>query len=317
MSEDSCGGEFSITIGRALGTDTVLALPIGAPLEIAKEILRRELEGIDRAVSRFRSDAELASVERAAGRPVRVSERCFTALEVALSVAERTGGAVDPTVGNALVALGYDRDFSMLDAGSGSPQDDAPAMGWWSVELDTERRTVRVPPGVHLDLGASAKALCADRAAAAIACAIGAGALVCLGGDVAVSGAAPHAGWPIGIGPSSGVCRNLRCVVAVRDGGLATSSPVIREWRKGDRAVSHIVDPGTGSPAPRVWRLVSVAAGSCVDANAASTAAVVWGEEAPGRLARLGVSARLESFEGSVTSVGGWPPDAHAKEADT
>src|SRR5207253_564958 len=59
------------------------------------------------------------------------------------------------------------------------------------------RSSARLPPNVQLDLGATAKAWAADRAAAAAAAATGSGALVSLGGDIATSGTAPAGGWLI------------------------------------------------------------------------------------------------------------------------
>ena len=46
-----------------------------------------------------------------AGQTVKVGPLLFEALEVALDAADRTGGAVDPTIGNAITALGYDADL--------------------------------------------------------------------------------------------------------------------------------------------------------------------------------------------------------------
>ena len=78
---------------------------------------------------------------------------------------------------------------------SATPAQSAP--GWRLVELDVRQRTVRVPAGTLLDLGATAKALAADRAAARIAAAVGCGVLVNLGGDIAVAGQPPAGGWRI------------------------------------------------------------------------------------------------------------------------
>jgi thiamine biosynthesis lipoprotein len=98
-------------------------------------------------------------------------------------------------------------------------------------------------------------------------------------------------------------------VVAIRDGGLATSSTTARRWQRGGDVLHHILDPRTGLPAEPVWRTVSVAAGTCVDANAASTAAVIRGRAALGWLARLGLPARLVDATGVVFTVAGWPQE--------
>jgi thiamine biosynthesis lipoprotein len=101
-------------------------------------------------------------------------------------------------------------------------------------------------------------------------------------------------------------------VVAIRAGGLATSSVTCRAWRRGGRSVHHIVDPRTGDVPEPVWRTVSVAAGSCLSANAASTAAIVLGREAPRWLAGRGLPARLVGVDGQVSVVAGWPAEQPA-----
>jgi len=296
---------------RALGTTATVAVTRGAAREIARALLRVELDAVDRACSRFRPDSEVWTLAAASGTPVRVSELLFEALAVACRAAHHTGGAVDPTVGAAVVALGYDRDFaSVARTGPALDSPARPAPGWWQVALDPATRTVRVPAGVLLDLGATAKALAADRAAGVIAGEIGGGVLVGLGGDVAVAGDAPGEGWAVGIATDAATPRTAATrTVAVRHGGVASSSTAVRAWRRGDRTIHHIVDPRTGEAAGAHWRLVSVAAASCVDANAASTAAIVWGPSAVERLEALHLPSRLVRHDGAVVTVAGWPAE--------
>ncbi len=295
----------------ALGTTAVLVVTDDRALEAAHALLVKEIDAIDLACSRFRSDSEISSVNANAGRDTRVSARFIEALEVALRAARLTGGLVDPTVGSTMRVLGYDRDFDVMDR-SGPPLEVSLQRipGWQTVELDQRRSTVRVPPGVELDFGATAKALCADRAAHGIAAATGAGALVSLGGDVAMGGPAPEVGWPLLVAdehaadPSSEGDR-----IVVRSGGVATSGTTVRRWWRGIQEVHHLIDPSTGRPAREQWRTASVAAGSCVDANIASTAAIVLGVRAPAWLEARALPARLVSAAGEVTRVAGWPAD--------
>ena len=136
---------------------------------------------------------------------------------------------------------------------------------------------MRIPRSVRLDLGSSAKALVVDRAADRIAGELDTGALVSVGGDLAVAGTPPPEGWPIGIAVDSSVRpEDVDQVVAVRQGGLASSSTVIRRWRMGPDVIHHIVDPASGNCASPHWILVSATGSSCVEANAVTTAAVVW-----------------------------------------
>jgi thiamine biosynthesis lipoprotein len=307
---------------RAFGTTATVAVTEPRALDHATLLLESEIEHMDLAASRFRSDSEVWKLSRGAGSPVRVTPLMLESVLVALAVAQWTDGAVDPTVGRCLEALGYDRDFASITRPDPRCEGSAPlasakaAPGWQSIDVDIDNRAVTVPEGVLLDLGASAKALVADRAAAAIARRTDAGALVSIGGDIAVAGPPPVGGWAIGIATSSSTpTDSVDQVVAITEGGLASSSTTVREWRRGGRTVNHIVDPATGESATRFWTLVSVAASSCVEANAASTASIVWGPSAPKRLAVAALPARLVSVTRQVFTVCDWPGGTTGRHA--
>jgi thiamine biosynthesis lipoprotein len=166
-----------------------------------------------------------------------------------------------------------------------------------------------------LDLGATAKALAADRAAVAIEAAVDCGVLVNLGGDIRVAGEPPADGWRVGIADDVGFEVRMASiepdqVVVIRDGGLATSGTSARTWRRDGVDLHHIIVPSTGLPADSCWRTVSVAAATCVDANIASTAAILRGGQAPCWLDGLRLPARLVRHDGTTVTVGGWPADA-------
>ena len=296
---------------QALGTTAIVSVTDAGALDGAERILRRELDAIDRACSRFRADSELVALNARPGTPVPVGELLFEAIRVALSGAARTGGLVSPTVGRALLLTGYDRSFELIEPSAGRLHALlSPVPSWRRVVLDPTGRTVRIPAGGELDLGATAKALAADRAAAAIARATGAGVLVSLGGDIAVAGEAPAEGWPIRLADRHDDDLDAAGpTVEIRSGGLATSSVTVRRWGIGGEQAHHIVDPRSGRPALAPWRTVSVAAASCVDANLASTAAVILGDRAEGWLERRRLPARLVARAGDVATVGGWPED--------
>jgi thiamine biosynthesis lipoprotein len=294
----------------ALGTGVRLLVTYGDRLAEARRAVEAELAAIDAACSRFRDDSELVQANRAAGREVAIGPLLAAALAESLRVARMTEGAVDPTVGRALRLIGYDADLALVRSRGGPVRLRAePAPGWEVIELDARRGRLRVPPGVELDLGSTAKALAADRCArAALEAVGGGGVLVGLGGDIAMAGACPPGGWRVLVtdrhsAPPDGPGQ----VVSLTGGALATSSTTVRRWVRGGVRLHHIVDPATGLPASEHWRTVSVGAGSCVDANAAATAAIVWGPRAPGWLEAHGLPARLVRTDGEVVTVAGWP----------
>jgi thiamine biosynthesis lipoprotein len=297
---------------RAIGTTATVVVQDPTRAEAAERTLRAELESIDLACSRFRGDSELEMVHAHAGASVRVSSLLFDALAASYDVAERTHGAVDPTVGNAIAALGYDKDLSEVRASLPRlPAPPLPVAGFTHLHLNSARRTVRIPRGVRLDLGASAKAFAADRAAARICNELGSGVLVSLGGDIAVAGTPPPGGWAVGIAvDSSTPVDQVTQVVAVHCGGLASSSTAVRTWTSGARRVHHIIDPASGDCVAPYWTLVSATGESCVVANAVSTAAIVWGASAVRHLAPIGQAVRMVRHDGRIFSLNGWPAEA-------
>jgi thiamine biosynthesis lipoprotein len=279
-------------------------------LRAARQLVELRLAEVDAVASRFRADSEVNRVNGGDGTPQMVSPLLAELIEIALDAARRTDGDVDPTIGEDLHAIGYDRDIEEVRAG---PQG-APRVTWrrrpsWR-RVRLEGRTLSLPAGTILDLGATAKAHTADLCAQQVAEELDVGVLVSLGGDIATAGDGPDGGWKIRVqdGPSE-----PGCTVTLAPGhAIATSSTLQRRWRLGARGVHHVIDPSTGRPAEPVWRTVTAAARGCVQANTLTTAALVRGAPARSWLDGLGVPARLVSAGGDVVTVGGWPEDGVA-----
>jgi FAD:protein FMN transferase len=295
----------------AFGSTGVLIVSEPDRLHDALEVVERQVAAVDLACSRFRPDSDISRVNAAAGRWVSVGEPFIQALEVALGVAGVTDGIVDPTIGRALLRLGYDCDFDMMAPGGLLPAPE-PVPGWRQVHINSRTSCVRVPKGVSIDLGATAKALTADQASAMAADEAGCGVLVSLGGDIAVAGDPPAGGWTIGLADDHAGPATPGQTIGISSGAVATSSTMVRRWSRGGQIVHHVIDPRTGLPASEVWRTVSVAAATCVGANTASTAALVLGEDAPEWLQSRELPARLVTPEGTALRICGWPQERAA-----
>lgn len=295
---------------EALGCKAVVWTERSSRLDGAAATVQEVVADFDRACSRFREDSELSAVNTSAGEPVKVGETLLTATAAALRAARLTDGDLDPTVGQALIALGYDRDFGALAKGPvAAPRIEA-VPGWRTVELDETTGTIRVARGVKLDLGATAKALAADRAAERAAARAGCGVLVSLGGDMAIAGPLPAGGWRVRVTDD----HRAEVVapgqwITLFSGGLATSSTTVRRWGTQGGIAHHLLDPRTGRPAQGPWRTVSVNAGSCLDANIASSTAIIRGERAAAWLESLHLPSRLVGGDGRVVHLAGWPSD--------
>ena len=288
-------------------TEMHLLVTDASVLSRARAVVDAELDAIEDAASRFRPDSEICALATAEGARTTVSPMLADLIEAALTAARLTDGDVDPTIGRAMLALGYDRDIDRLDdpLDPGVPRVASVTMhADWSM-IDFDGHSVRLPAGVLLDLGAIAKAVAADRCAQRVFTETGTGVLVNLGGDLTTAGPAPDSGWHVLVQDTDD---DPPCSVVLGTGtGLATSSTCRRQWRHDGDLVHHILDPRTGRSAEPVWRSVSVAAADCLTANAISTAAIIRGRRAPDWIAGLGIPARLIDRDGAVRTVGGWP----------
>ncbi len=318
MSAVSDPPEFVTETWDALGTTAVILLhrADAATAALARRVVGGEIAAIDRAASRFRVDSELSRVNRSHGRWVPISPLLWEAIALGLRAASVSGGAVDPTLGRELIDAGYDRDWRRLappapDAAIQPPHRlPSPRVreAWRAVALARHPPAVCIPDGVALDLGATAKALVADRAARAVGRSHAGGVLVALGGDIATAGRPPAEGWAVHVTDDhrAGVHAPGQ-TIAIRSGAVATSSTCVRRWQHRGRPMHHILDPRSGQPVHSPWRTVSVTAASCAEANIASTAAIVLGDEGPAWLAEHALAARLVGHDGSVRVQGGWP----------
>jgi thiamine biosynthesis lipoprotein len=292
----------------AIGTSVRIAVADPGAIGEAADLVDTVLTQLDQAASRFRPDSDLERLNALAGHGVVVGPRLNGLVATALGCARWTGGLVDPTVGAAVIAAGYDRDFAALDDGLSQPASPPrPSAGWRAVRLAGD--LLELPAGTRLDLGATGKAFGADRAATVVATATGVGVLVSFGGDLAVSGPPAFAGgWPIEIEEAAASAPTLPVPqLRLLSGGLATSSTTKRRWTTASGPAHHLIDPRTGAPAFGRLRTASVAAATSTEANAASTAVLVGGDEGLAWLIGTGLPARLVADSGEVITVGGWP----------
>lgn len=217
--------------------------------------IRALFEERDAVFSRFRPDSELNRVNATAGATL-VSPLFARMVETALWARKATGGLVDPTVGAALEAAGYDRDFAELEPSDESVATATPG----SVALYGRVLVVRG----RLDLNGVVKAATVDDAVRLLS---GPG-FVSAGGDVGANA-------PLDVElPGGGSVRLFA-------GGLATSGRTKRHWLRGGEEQHHLIDPATGRPSTSPWEEVTVCGATCLAADVATKAAFLLGDDGP------------------------------------
>jgi len=264
---------------EAMGTEVELLLdaPEDELAECALDAAESEFHRLEALLTRFRPDSELSRLN--ASGALEAGPDLLRVVRLALEARDRTGGLFDPTVHDALVAAGYDRTFASV--APDGPVASAGAGCGGVVEFDGT--TIRLDPGVRLDLGGIAKGDAVDRACELLAAA--GPCLVNAGGDLAVRGGS----WPIAVpdGPT----------LELSAGALATSGRDRRRWRRGGRELHHLIDPRTGRPAETPLLRVTVVAGTAVQAEVLAKAAFLGAD--------VDVPRVLVTASGEVVLAGG------------
>lgn len=295
-------------VGTTCGAAVTAARADGRLARLALDAAQAEVAACEASLSRFDASSDLSRLNRAAGSWVAVDPRLVEATRLALRAREATGGRFDPTVLPALVAAGYDRSFEQLEE-----RPPRPAAGWRpgaAVEVDEAGGRVRIAAGAALDLGGIGKGYAAARALDAMRDAWPGlpGALVDLGGDLALEGATPEGGpWRIDVAdPRTDGAIAGRLLLS--GGGVATSGRDVRRFGPG-RSLHHLIDPATGAPAQPGPLAVTVVAPHAAEAEAHATALAIADAAAAAAhvAANPQISALVVPHAGEPSSLGALP----------
>jgi len=252
-----------------MGCDVVVE-GTGGPALASIQRLFEEREAV---FSRFRGGSELERVNAAPGSVVPASAEFLRALGTALAAARATHGLVEPTLGAAVEAAGYDDDFRALPADG--PLAPAPAAADWR-SITVGARLLERPPGTVLDLNGVVKAMAVDDALGML----DRPGFVSAGGDIAAL-------RPVVVGLPGGD------TVTLERGGLATSGIATRRWLRGGLPQHHLIDPATRRPAHSPWTSVTAVGLTCLTADVAAKAGFLLGADGPAWLDERGVAARF------------------------
>ena len=229
-----------------------------------------------------------------------------------------TGGAYDPTLLHAIVAVGYDSSFDAVTGRCSKHDPDGIdiastasaelSIGVTSgrigeIEIDPQG-TVTMPAGIGLDPGGLGKGLAADLVVAELLAGHAAGALVGIGGDLACGGeAVEDGGWVVAIEHPDDPATTIGRVVLER-GGVATSSTRSRRWVHGGVVRHHVIDPATRVSATTDVASATVVAGTAWLAEAHALAALLVGASgAIAHLRRTAVSGVVIDAAGTISTT--------------
>ncbi len=214
------------------------------PADGAEQYARHRLEELERRWSRFRPASDVSRLNETPEAFVVVSRDTIQLLHAMKQAWSLTGGRYDPTLLAAINAAGYSRSHDGSGRRSSSAGSAASACSIADVALHPAASAVVVPAGLGIDPGGIGKGLAADLVVTELLDRGTAGALVCVGGDLAAAGRPPEAdGWQVAVEhPFDASREHVR--VRLGAGGVATSSTLTRTWIRDGEPVSPRHRPG-------------------------------------------------------------------------
>ena len=243
-----------------------------AALQEAEECIQ-QVEGLWSVTD---EDSEIYQANHSGGQPVTVSEETAEIISFALEMAQRTGGALDPTIYPVLTAWGFTTDSKQVPSQQRITRL-LEQVGYDRIRLNGTELTV--PDGMELDLGAVGKGYTADLVTEILRRHGVTSALISLGGNIQAIGSRPDGSdWRLGIRApwESG---NLG-VLTVSDAAVVTSGGYENYFDDEQGNIYwHILDPSTGYPADSGLQSVTIVGREGRMCDALSTALFVMGAQ--------------------------------------
>jgi len=263
---------------RVAAMGTLLALEVEArdraTALAASESALRAVEAVERRLSTWGQDSELARLNRAPLYvPHPLGGELRADLERALHWWRATDGAFDPGVGGLVDAWGL-RVGGRLPSSAELLAARA-ASGLRHLRLDGSAAT-RLHPGLRIEEGGFGKGVGLDAALAALAAAGASAATLDLGGQIALLPREARAHLAVAHPRERG---RALVEIAIERGSLATSGNGERGVVVAGERLGHLLDPRDGRPAPDFGSL-TVWAPNATDADCLSTGLYVLGPDA-------------------------------------
>lgn len=309
LSGETMGSAWTIVIAGTLPRPA-------AELEAGAQA---RFEAVNQALSTYRPTSSLSRFnDDTTGDWVDIDPELAVVMGYALSLAERSGGTYDVTVGPLVDLWGFGPDPAKNRVPEAAAIGAAKArVGWRKVEVDAARNRARKPPGVRVDLSSLGKGRGVDRVAEYLDSQGLANYLIDLSGKLRARGRnAAGTSWRVAIerpGPDdpSGQASVTPAVVSLDDSSIATAGDYRRYFEVDGRHYSHIIDPRTGYPVNHTTVSATALARDCMTADALATVFMTMPNDAALRLAaESGTPALLIRREstGFVLEPGaGWP----------
>ncbi len=262
--------------------DTVMTISLTDGTEDDLTAAVQLVNTLDAALTRSEEHSPLAAVNAAgAGTLTAVPDDLGEAVSAALSIAERTGGAFDPTLAPLIDLWGFSGEQPAVPA-QAAINETLNETGWehvtcgetaegWGILFDQN--------GMGLDLGGIGKGYAAKEVTELLYARGVTSSLLDLGGNITALGTKKNGdSWQIAVQDPQDENSYL-CILPLQDRSASTSGSYERYFEENGVRYSHILDPETGYPVENDLLSATVVCEDPVTADGLSTALFVLGRE--------------------------------------
>lgn len=218
----------------------------GREPERAAEETVRGIEELENEIS-WRREGSVANINgQTGGEPVALNEGIAGLITEMLELSERSGGALDITLGPVTRLWDFDNEPKLPDAEE--LEGALELTGWQDVEM-SENHAVRLArEGMSIDLGAVGKGAACDAALEEYDRSGVQAAVIAVGGSVGLYGKKPGGGdWQVGVRDPAGA--GSLGVLSLPGGFVSTSGSYEKFFEQDGKVYCHLLDPRTGYPA--------------------------------------------------------------------
>ena len=275
--------------GQTMGTSWSLNLPNPDFLELqpVRALVQSVLDEVIAQMSNWESDSAISRFNHApAGSRHELPAEFAQVLAAALQWAERSGGALDPTMGGLVALWGFGPRAEPLVPHSGERPSTAQiddllrTSGFEKLPWKAGQSHIEQPGGLRLDLCGIAKGFAVDWVVERLQRAGWNSGLFEIGGELRSWGEKPNGGaWQVQLGIHGDAQDDAHLVVAVKNASFATSGDWWHHFFADGKRYSHTLDPRTGWPIEHQLASVTVHHEACMHADALATVLTVLGVE--------------------------------------
>lgn len=285
------GARIHLLSGETMTTTWAVRIAGGERLDVdaLRAHIQQVLATVVAQMSPWEINSDISRFNRSAsGTWQRLPREFCDVMRCALEIAEKSGGAFDPTAGSAVNAWGFGTKARFDRPNFVPPRSFKPSDvegNWAQLRLEDDSRLFQ-PGGVTLTLAAIAKGYAVDAVSALLSGLGYAHHLVEIGGELRGSGFKPdHQPWWVEVEPPEAEALLPAMRIALHGLSVATSGDYRRFVTVDGRQMQHTIDPRTRRPVEHDVAAVTVVHESCMRADAWATAMMVLGAEAGLQLA--------------------------------